>query len=215
MQKPQESLDDFFNRTEPIVTIPPPPVSLCPTGEVEILRPLAQWERPEKIAAVADEILVRPAPHRLSWFHRSLIFGGGLAVIAVIFLSAILTAISERSAEVAGGSPDASGYSGDAPVDERLPSADGPSASDFIASSVSPLVLGQLRTLRSHAGSKRPRPRVRHAALRPRYPARRPRLMVADFVPTTLIIYPENGEIKSRIEPQLTAVYKRPLTFAN
>jgi len=39
--------------------------------------------------------------------------------------------------------------------------------------------------------------------------------MVADFVPTTLIIYPENGEIKTRIEPQLTAVYRKPITFAN
>ena len=215
MQKPQESLDDFFNRTEPIVATPPPPVSLCPTGEVEILKPLARWERPEKTAAFADEILVRPAPYRLSWFHRSLIFGGGLAMVAVIFLSAIFTAVTERSAEVAGGSPDTSVYSSDAPVDGLLPSADGPSASDIIATSVSPLVLGQFRNLRPHLRSNPSRGRVRHAAFRPRRGLPRPRLMVADFVPTTLIIYPENGEIKTRIEPQLTAVYRKPITFAN
>jgi hypothetical protein len=38
----------------------------------------------------------------------------------------------------------------------------------------------------------------------------RPRLIVSNFVPTTLIIYIDNGEIKTRIEPQLTAGYKKP-----
>jgi len=215
MQKPQESFDDFLNRVEPLATTPPPPVSLCRTGEVEILKPLAQWEWPAIPAPVAEEIFVRPAPHRISWFHRSLIFAGGLALIAVIFLSAIFTAISERSAEVAEGGPDITGHSSDVPVDDLLAAADVPATSDIFTTAVSPLVFGQFRTLRSHERSKRPRTRIRIAAFRPRRPAPSPRLMVADFVPTTLIIYPENGEIKTRIEPQLTAVYKRPLTFAN
>jgi hypothetical protein len=38
---------------------------------------------------------------------------------------------------------------------------------------------------------------------------------VSEFVPTTLIIYIENGEIKTRIEPQLTAAYKKPAPLSN
>jgi hypothetical protein len=30
-----------------------------------------------------------------------------------------------------------------------------------------------------------------------------PRIFVSDFVPTTLVIYAENGEIKKRIEPNV------------
>ena len=49
------------------------------------------------------------------------------------------------------------------------------------------------------------------AAERPRRrPLIRPKFWVSDFVPTTLIIYVDKGEIKTRIEPQLTADYKRP-----
>jgi len=37
--------------------------------------------------------------------------------------------------------------------------------------------------------------------------------MVTGFVPTTLVIYAENGEIKTRIEPQLTSGYKKQLVL--
>jgi len=39
--------------------------------------------------------------------------------------------------------------------------------------------------------------------------------MVTRFVPTTLVIYAENGEIKTRIEPRLAAIYNKPLTITN
>jgi len=47
------------------------------------------------------------------------------------------------------------------------------------------------------------------AVYKPRTRTHRPALVMSKFVPTTLIIYPENGVIKTRIEPQLTAVYKK------
>jgi len=35
------------------------------------------------------------------------------------------------------------------------------------------------------------------------------------FVPTTLVIYVENGEIKNRIEPTLSGAFKLPASFSN
>ena len=51
--------------------------------------------------------------------------------------------------------------------------------------------------------------RIIAAIYKPRVRAHRPALVMSKFVPTTLIIYPENGVIKTRIEAQLTAVYKK------
>src|SRR5688572_24779291 len=147
MQKPQESLDDFFNRIEPLATTPPPAVELRPTGEFETLKPLARWEWPPIPAPVGEQISVQPAPLRLSWFHRSLIFGGGVAVIALIFLSAIFTAISERP-DQAAIELDASGISSDTPIDESLvPLEEGPETTDMFTSASSPLLFGELRAL--------------------------------------------------------------------
>ena len=55
----------------------------------------------------------------------------------------------------------------------------------------------------------RSRPSTIAAVYQARPHLRRPGLVMSNFVPTTLIIYPENGVIKTRIEPQLTALYKK------
>jgi hypothetical protein len=34
---------------------------------------------------------------------------------------------------------------------------------------------------------------------------------MSEFVPTTLVIYIKNGEVKTRIEPQLTATHKKTI----
>lgn len=213
MQKPEESLDDFLRTAELKVTPPPHRVSLRPTGEVEIVKPLALGAQPAKRSAVTDGISVSPAWPRFTWFHRSLVFGGGLALIAVIFLSAIFTAISDRSAEIAIGSAGTSGYAGDAPVDDILISEEGPASSDIFNTAPKPPAIRKRRTFRSVAKRKRTRLRIERIAYRPRLRAPKPQPVVSDFVPTTLIIYPENGEIKCRIEPQLIAVNKKTSTF--
>jgi hypothetical protein len=53
------------------------------------------------------------------------------------------------------------------------------------------------------------------AYYRPRQLARTSHLVMSSFVPTTLIIYIENGEIKTRIERQLTQRQKNELTPAS
>jgi hypothetical protein len=59
------------------------------------------------------------------------------------------------------------------------------------------------------------RPRMIHAIYRVRHLQNRRQLAVTKFIPTTLIIYVENGEVRSRIEPQLTAAYKKLATIPN
>src|SRR5206468_394286 len=58
-------------------------------------------------------------------------------------------------------------------------------------------------------------PGIVRAALHVRHLPRTAQLATTKFIPTTLIIYVEKGEVKSRIEPQLTAAYKKPLNIPN
>ena len=214
MQKPQDSLDEFFNRTEPIAPAPPPAVSLRPTGEFETLKPLARWEWPAIPPPVSEQLPVQHASFRVSWFHRSLVFGGGVAVIALIFLSAIFTAISERPDQAAGGNADTPVYTDDMAFDDG-PALVEEAAPDIFKSMISPRVFGELLAPRRVVRPRRVRHRVYRAVYKPRRFTPGPKTVISDFVPTTLIIYAENGEVKTRIEPNLTAVYKRPTSITN
>lgn len=211
MQKPQESLDDFLNSIEPQTATAPSTVLLRPTGEVEVLSPLALDQASAK---TANGLLLQHGPPRISWFHRSLIFGGGAAAaIVIIFLSAVFIAVSEPSDIAAADGIENLGYPSDASIDDSVASAEEPATDEIFISVISPLVFGELRTDRPVVRFQRNTPRVHRAAYIPRRTLK-PR-QVPSFVPTTLVIYPENGEIKTRIEPSLTAAYKIPASFAN
>ena len=87
-------------------------------------------------------------------------------------------------------------------IDENLPSA-------FMAPDTAPTI-SKHRTYRPRANRSAARPRVLFAANRVRHHfLPRPQFIVSDFVPTTLVIYVDKGQIKTRLEPQLTATYKR------
>ncbi|MEQ1762262.1 MAG: hypothetical protein ABL984_03850 [Pyrinomonadaceae bacterium] len=211
MQKPEESLADFLNTIEPQAAAPPSQVSLRPTGEVEVLSPLAL---DQASAQTPNGLLLQRGAPRISWFHRSLIFGGGAAAaIVIIFLSALFIAVSEPSDIAAVDGIDNSGYPLDAEIDDS-PAGVLPESTDIFTSAISPLVFGELRTLRPVVRSRRVLPRVQRAVYIPRRRSPKP-APVTEFVPTTLIIYAENGEIKTRIEPNLTAAFKIPPSFAN
>jgi hypothetical protein len=210
MQKPQESLDDFLLPIEPIAATAPPRVCLVPTGEVEVLKPLALDQPPANTG-----LLLRHRAPRISWFHRSLIFGGGaLAAIGLIFLSAVFIAISEDPETAASDGMSDPAYTVDG---EPLGGQAAGLMFGTVESSTSliePLATGELRHLQ--AVVSRPRVRTRNSRVdritRKRTLSTR---QAVDFVPTTLIIYAENGEIKTRIEPALTAAYKLPVSFSN
>lgn len=210
MRVPQESLDDFV-AAAPKPAEPPPIKFVRPSGYFEELKPLTRGEVVVKKKASKAAAFVPPAAfpgpqQEVSWFFRSLAVAGGfILLITFIFGSSILIGIDDPPINVAGTEhPDVMDRQPESLP--RIPKE--PSPFDSFPAKVSPAVTGG--PLAAYAAILRPMPVRRRAAVyRPvrRLAPRRP-LTVTAFVPTTLVIYPENGVIKTRIEPQLTAVYK-------
>lgn len=208
MRAPYDSLDDFkgnFARKRPD---PPAAVELEFTGEIEVLKPLARWEGPLPSGVATGETFLGRALNQLSWFHRSLAMAGALTVFTFLLGTGIYLAIY--------GPPTEPIELGDLainqPSDDILSTADGPDTSAFLLDDGFPSTFDGFSDVRPAARPRRVRPRVQRAAYRPR-PLPVPQFVVSQFVPTTLIIFIENGEIKTRVEPQ--AAYKRPLTLPN
>ncbi len=215
MRKPAESLESFNVKPALGAAEAPDPVALSLTGEFELLQPLVWREDRAKFKVVTEYTYVRPSTHRVSWFQRTLALGSSFALIALILLSAILVGIYEPTDESTIGSVDSSGDPSYLAMDrseDTLTPIEEPLNSDTFPASPT-LEDDQLRTARPRIS----RQRVRLAAYRPLRRIRRPLRVVTkyvptDFVPTTLVIYAENGEIKTRIEPWLAVAYRKPLT---
>jgi hypothetical protein len=205
MRKPEESLDDFTVKAIELEKVPGPPavVWLRFTGGVEVVKPLASRQDP-----------THPGPttgNRISWFHRSLAVSGALAVIALIFLSAIFIGIYDRPTGPEVAAVDTDGAPDDAAIVSQLEQEQ--LAPDIPTSQNATPVDDAARPV--YSSKPRLTGRVHRAAYEPRRQSRRPQHGMTRFVPTTLVISAENGEIKTRIEPQLAAVYKKPLTITN
>jgi hypothetical protein len=207
MQKPNDSLDDFIVRPEDINTQPPRPVELRLTGEVEVLKPLAVWVPPAKAEAAG-----------LSWFHRSLVAGGAFAIVAVVLGSAIFIAMYEGQAEVARVEITSGEQVPEAPRAEEFVSPDGNLLTEELSADVFDNMEPEAPELvRKSSNSVRPS-YSKFAIRNSKFKNRKPRITqptLEPFVPTTLIIYIDKGEVKSRIEPQLTAGYKKTPTLSN
>lgn len=213
MRKPAESLDNFNVKPAPKAAEPPSPVSLSVTGEFEVLHPLVLPGDRAKFKVVTSYTYVRPATHRQSWFDRSIALGGSFALMSFILLSAVLVGVYEPTDDPSISSIDSASeptYLALDQLDDTLTPLEEPLTSDSYPAT-SPLE-DLPRTVRRTSRVRRAMPRAHLAAYRPSHRFRRPLLAVTKFVPTTLIIYAENGEIKTRIEPQLIAAYKKPLS---
>lgn len=203
MWKPDDSLDDYVVKALPETTEPPAPVSLRFTGEVEVLKPLARWERPAKLVPAT----VNVSQNRLSWFHRSLLAGGGLAAAALVLASAIAIGISDTPSGTETGQiefievPSEIAMNGDSgATPEELLSSDifSMSGPDKLSGTTS-VRKRNFRIKRILLARHVPAPRVRRAVK----PVKREpgATLVSKFVPTTLVIFIEDGLIKSRVEP--------------
>ena len=196
MWKPDENLDDYVVRPDPDVDPKPPlAVSLRRTGDVEILKPLARIEVHEKRIRTAFKVfrpLVTPQP---LWFRRFLAVGSGaLVMIALVLVSAILVGINDPTT----GTDVATAVQ---PNDEPI-SLEEPVSFDLSSSSsFAPAAVGSEIVLPA-AKRRAVRQRIEITPYRPRRYAR-PLPAEPRFVPTTLVIYSENGVIKTRIEPWL------------
>jgi hypothetical protein len=218
MRAPNESLDDFINKAARRKTAEPPPLkSVHLTGEVEIVKPLATSYDFAK--RKADGASLRTGRHRLSWFHRSLAVAGSFALIALILGTGIFIRLYGPPAKLAENHTDTVAGPSDVATNEQPERLQVPdeeqTSSDLLPESNSPFAFSGPSPARSVAHrrsvARRPKPRLLLAVYRPRHFAPRPQFVVSSFFPTTLDIYIENGEIKTRIEPWLTAAYKSSL----
>ena len=207
MRKPKESLDEYIVTPAPKVTSEPPrSVWLRRTGEVEVLKPLT---RSEVLRKRAWPFFKPRQSHQPLWFRRFLVAGSGaLVFVAMVLVSAILVSIGDPASgpEVATG-----GTADDTSVrHEELYSFD---------LSI-PLTLlpetGVMNMVRSSARRRPMRPGVHLVITKPKRQLRPlPQPEQPRFVPTTLVIYAENGVINTRIEPWLQYGDKRPSAFNN
>ena len=195
MRKPDEKLDDFS--AKPVTrsaSKPPRPVSLQSTREVQTLKPLT-----EPVPVQTNTFTFRPNRRKQPlWFRRFIAVGGGIIVIvAIVLVSAIFVAISDSATEpevAMNEMPDPGLMPAGAPFgfdSFSLPELATPDNDDAYVT-------------RSH-GERKPARRSNRVAhnkrrLMPPQPMQFP---TPRFVPTTLVIYAENGEIKSRVEPWL------------
>ena len=215
MRIPDENLDDFTTNITTAKPAAPPPVrSLHFSGKVEVLKPVVSPEVLAEPEAATGSTFLSPSPdtHRLSVSYRSLAFAGGLAIIALILASGIFFAIYRPPVEPAVSQSD--------PGPEQQPEGiltprEEPDLTDRLIATSLPPISNTPRAVRSVIRRVPARPRVRRAVYRPRNVVRPPQTTETGFVPTTLVIYLEKGEVKTRIEPQLTSGYKKPLALPN
>lgn len=199
MQKPDESLDEYVVKPEPeVAAVPPSPVSLRFTGEVEVLQPLARWEHPVKLVQVTDETFLSAAPpYRLSWFHRSLAVGGGLTMAALVLASAMFIGITDPNAGPETSQLSIAENQNEFPIYRANNSKP---AGDVLASDIFDIPNAETtvasRPSRSRAYS---RPHMQRASYR-QQTAPIQTMVVSQFEPSTLVIYVENGVVRSRTE---------------
>jgi len=206
VRKPSDSLDQFrkpaFERLKP----QQPATEVRITGEVERLEPLAVWDGVIRHKSSVRSLSVR-SWYRFSSFHRSLALGTVLGLIALMLGTGMFLRMDRPPIEpviVSNERPE-----------EELPgeldiSNEAPFTSDLVstedATSAFDKPSGFRRTpKRSTARLRKMRSPVRAysaAVQRPRHHLPSPQFWVSQFVPTTLVIFAENGEIKTHIEPQ-------------
>jgi hypothetical protein len=197
-KKPNESLDDFI--VKPVAEVDseaPRSVSLRRTGEVEVLKPLARVD----VRAKSGRYGFRPVYQPL-WFRRFLAVGSGaLVMIAFVLVSAILVGINETAGpEVASNDK----------IEYALAQFDEPLTFDISSFGAA------VDAAQSYVRRRTARPTIQVAVNKPRPQLREPlQPDEPDFVPTTLVIYAENGSINTRIEPWFQTADKKTSSFNN
>lgn len=196
-KKPNENLDDMVTPAAEVDPEAPRPVSLRGTGEVDVLKPITN---------VKTGRYGFRAPFQPLWFRRFLAVGSGaLVMIAFVLVSAILVGINEPA-----GGPEV--VTNETP-DDALTQSEEPYSLDI--ASFAPTA-GEVDIVRPDARPMSARPVTKLVARKSRRQFRQPlRPEEPNFIPTTLVIYAENGSINTRVEPWPQAGNKKTTTFNN
>jgi hypothetical protein len=157
--------------------------SLTGATEIGMLKPLGHSNVPLRFLL----------GYHSSWYGRFLAAGvGALAMMAAVLVSAIVMGINDPLPGL------------DVAINESTDiEQTRPIGFDMFSPSVPPAAATTLEPVRSYDRSKSARPAIRVADRPQRVSRSSSRLRIRKFVPTTLVIYAENGVIKRRIEPWL------------
>jgi hypothetical protein len=170
-------------------------VFVRPTGEYEVLKPIAGP--------------TAKAPKGLSRFHGSLTIVGSFLAVAFVAATAV-------HYYLVGPPLDRPGV-GDVAVgsEEVVPPAEHLGDPQIVPEEQDPEMLPDEEVLTASVQRRSP---ARRRALRAAYRAQRDPhpspLWVSEFTPSRLVIYVENGEIRSRTE-SVPVLFKRPVSFSN
>jgi hypothetical protein len=204
MRSPNESLDELFAAI-PNPAEPPSRKVIGPSGDVELLKPVA--DSLESIDMPEPE-----SPEPLA--QRALAIGAGaaFAILAFALLSGIFFGMQDSASSETSDAGQAA-VEPEAEKTVRAPKEPGPFTSFPAKDSTTGFDVSLVASDSIRATTPRELPLT--AAYRPaRRSVPRPRMVVTGFRPTKLVIYRDNGVIKTRIEPQFAAISK-PLTFPN
>jgi hypothetical protein len=187
MRKPNDSLDDYIVKPVDLSDLKPPrAVSLRGTGEVEILQPLTS----EDFSTTRTFMFRRASDRQPVWFRRMICAGSGvLAWAGIVLISAIFMGLSEQTSGPTVGTG--------GQFLTTLTPAEEPYNFD-LSTSFPPVTLMNA----PRPSAKRFARKVRQAVAsgtRRYTPSLQPAL--PKFVPTTLVIYAEDGVVKTRVEP--------------
>jgi hypothetical protein len=204
MLRLHESPDEFTGiDARPIPAELPRVKVLRPSGRREVLKPIAHTHDFAKRSRYVRLAPV-PGPPRFSWYHRSLAFSGALAAAALIL--GIFAGFYSQL-EPTGGRSD---VVLDRPPEGILAPYE-PNESDLLPAATGSSGPKRPYSVRSVVKRNPAKSRVVRTAYR-RTPYSRPsHLVMSEFVPTTLVIYIENGEVKTRIEQQFSAAHKKKI----
>ena len=213
MRIPRESLDDFIRAASPKEEPQPPAKYVRFTGEIEVLKPLAHWDGVVKPKAAAVWY-GQSAWYRLSSFHRSLAMGAVVTLIALVLGSTVFLRIDRSPVDQVTVSNVVVEETSPTDVVARTePGFTSDLLTDDTPTAVESTVSRTLSVKRPFFRAPKARipGRTFTAALqRVRHHLPNPQLWVSQFVPTTLVIFVEKGEIKTRIEPQ--SLYRKLLS---
>jgi len=187
---PNEKLDDFRGSKTKRID-PPAKVNLEFTGESEVLKPLAHWDGPIKPSLF----------HRLSWFHRSLAMAGAITVVTFLLGTGLYLAVYGPPVEPTA--PDEVAFQQQS--DDSRTAVNDSFTFDQPARVNLPPAPRKYRSVPAIAKRRPVQVSSIAATYRSQYHPVQPQMWVSQFVPTTMVIYIENGVVRSRIEPQLAA----------
>ena len=216
MKPPNQSLEDFTGKSSTRKPTEPPPEHVVrPSGIVTRLDPLARYQGPKRLAIRRRFIrrsISRVRYRNVSWFHLSFAISSGLAIFGLIFISVMFVKVFEPRVEpLSSGSDVAENRT----PESMPPPVTKPDADELVSTEDSLPSMEDPDAERPVVTSRHSRPRLTNAAYRQRRRTPRPQFVKTDFVPTLLVIYAENGVVKSRIEPQLTASYTKQPPIPN